>query len=206
MIKTLEKLGICRPSTYAPIISTIQSRSYVTKDEGRFSPTTVGYAVNTFLTKNFTTVVDYDFTAKMESNLDDVAEGELKWQEMMKEFYTPFEKKLESVEKTAERVKIETEKLGKKCPDCKEGELVIRIGRFGKFVSCSRFPECKYTDKFEDRIGMKCPDCGKGEVVIKTTKKRRKFYGCNRYPKCKFASWKKPGVLEDKDGEIKEKK
>ena len=193
LIKTLEKLGIGIPSTYAPIISTIQLRNYVEKEEKRFHPTTVGVAVNDFLVKNFEDVLDYSFTAQMEDDLDAVATGEKKWEEMMKDFYTPFEKKLDEVEESAKRVKIETEKLGKKCPDCKDGELVIRIGRFGKFISCSKFPECKYTDKYVEKIGMKCPECGKGDVIIKiTNKKRRKFFGCSAYPKCKWASWKKP--------------
>ncbi len=197
LIKMLEKLGIGRPSTYAPIISTIQTRSYVTKDEGKFFPTAVGVAVNSFITKNFPSIVDYDFTAGMEENLDEVARGNLIWKKMMAEFYGPFDKKLVDVEKNAERVKIEVEKLGKKCPTCKDGELVIRVGRFGKFISCSRFPDCKYTDKFVQKIGVKCPECKIGDVIIKTTAKRRKFYGCSRYPDCKFASWKKPGEKYD---------
>jgi DNA topoisomerase-1 len=192
LIKTLEKLGIGRPSTYAPIISTIQLRNYVEKDEGRFHPTKIGIAVNDFLIKNFEKVFDYGFTAQMEDDLDHVAHGEIKWQDMMGEFYKPFDKKLVTVEKKAKRVKIETEKLGKKCPDCEKGELVIRTGRFGKFISCSTFPDCKHTEKYQERIGMKCPDCEKGHVIVKTTRKRRKFYGCSRYPKCKYASWKKP--------------
>ena len=193
LIKTLEKLGIGRPSTYAPIITTIQLRQYVEKDEGKFKPTPVGVAVNEFLVKNFPDVFEYSFTAEMESNLDKVAEGEKDWQKMMKDFYNPFEKIMVKVEKQAKRVKIEAEKLNKKCPECKKGELVVRVGRFGKFISCSRFPDCKYTNKYEDRIGMKCPDCKTGNVIVKTTKKGRKFYGCSRYPKCKWASWRKPG-------------
>ena len=193
LIKTLEKLGIGRPSTYAPIISTIQERQYVEKDEGKFFPTPVGFAVNDFLIGNFPEVFEYSFTAEMEEGLDSVANGETEWQKMMKKFWGPFSKDLTSVEKKAKRVKIETEKLGKKCPTCKEGELVIRIGRFGKFISCSRFPECKHTEKFIDKVGMKCPECKKGEVVIKKTRKGRKFFGCSRYPDCEWASWKKPG-------------
>jgi len=193
LIKTLEKLGIGRPSTYAPIISTIQDRQYVEKKEKRFYTTPVGVAVTGFLLSNFPTVLDYQFTAEMENDLDRVAKGKREWREMMAEFYKPFDKKLISVEKNAKRVKIETEKLGKKCPDCKDGELVIRVGRFGKFVSCSKFPDCKHTDKYEERIGMKCPDCKKGHVIVKLTRRRRKFFGCSTYPKCKFASWKKPG-------------
>ncbi len=201
LIKTLEKLGIGRPSTYAPIISTIQDRQYVEKDEGRFTPTPVGVAVNDFLVGNFPEVFDYSFTAGMEDDLDKVANGDREWQKMMGEFWNPFSKKLETVEEKAKRVQIETEKLGRKCPTCKEGELVVRIGRFGKFVSCSRFPDCKHTEKFMDKFGMKCPDCKKGDVVIKKTGRGRKFYGCSRYPKCKWASWKKPGKKTDEEKE-----
>jgi len=183
LIKTLEKLGIGRPSTYAPIISTIQDRNYVEKEEGRFAPTVIGKAVNDFLLKHFPDVFNYSFTADMEKELDEIAEGN---------FWNPLEGKLETVQEKAERVKIETEKLGKKCPKCKEGELVIRVGRFGKFVSCERFPDCDFTDKYLDKTGMKCPECGKGDVIVKKTKKGRKFFGCSEYPKCKFASWKDP--------------
>jgi DNA topoisomerase-1 len=199
LIKMLEKLGIGRPSTYAPTISTIQIRNYVEKIDGRFHTTPVGIAVNDFLLKNFKSIFEYSFTKEMEDDLDNVARGKRKWANMMKEFYNPFEKKVESVEEKAKRVKIETEKLGKKCPTCKKGDLVIRIGRFGKFVSCSRFPECKHTDKYENRIGMKCLDCKKGNIVVKRTRKGRTFYGCSRYPECEFASWTKPeNITEEK--------
>jgi DNA topoisomerase-1 len=198
LIKTLEKLGIGRPSTYAPTITTIQIRNYVEKMERRFHPTKVGIAVNDFLIGNFENVFDYGFTAQMEDDLDGVAKGEIEWQKMMGEFYKPFDKKLVNVEKKAKRVKIATEKLGKKCPDCKKGELVIRTGRFGKFISCSTFPDCKHTEKYVEKIGMKCPDCKKGDIIIKPTRKGRKFFGCSRYPKCKWASWKKPTMEEEK--------
>lgn len=201
LIKTLEKMGIGRPSTYAPIISTIQQRKYVEKDEGRFSPTNVGIAVNDFLVKHFEKVVDYSFTAEMEDDLDRVADGKVKWQKVIKNFWDPFESKLEKVEEKAERVKIETEKLGKKCPKCKEGELVVRIGKFGKFISCSRFPDCDYTDKYLDKIGMKCPECEKGDVIVKKTKRGKKFYGCSRYPDCDWASWKNPKKDDEEKGE-----
>jgi DNA topoisomerase-1 len=199
LIKTLEKLGIGRPSTYAPIISTIKKRQYVEKKEGKFYPTPIGVAVNDFLTSNFDTIVDYSFTANMENNLDEVANGNLKWQKEIGTFYKPFEKKLKSVEKNAKRVKIEVEKLGKKCPECKDGELVIRTGRFGKFISCSRFPDCKYTAKYEERVGMKCPECKDGNVIVKTTQKGRKFFGCSRYPECNWASWTNPKLTKKKN-------
>ncbi|MCX6705405.1 MAG: type I DNA topoisomerase [Candidatus Woesebacteria bacterium] len=198
LIKTLEKLGIGRPSTYAPTISTIQIRNYVEKNEAKqFVPTTIGFAVNDFLISNFADTFDYQFTAKMEGELDDIANGSMKWEEPIKEFYKPFEKKLVDVEKNAKRVKIEVEKLGKKCPDCEKGELVIRTGRFGKFISCSLFPECKHTEKYLEKVGMKCPECKTGDVIVKKTGKGRKFFGCSRYPDCKYANWRNPKVSKE---------
>lgn len=192
LIKTLEKLGIGRPSTYAPIISTIQIRNYVEKEEGKFLPTPVGVAVNDFLVKNFPDVFDYRFTAEMEDDLDKVADGKSQWTQSLKKFWAPFSKKLESVTEHSKRVKIEVEKLGKKCPKCKKGELVVRIGRFGKFVSCSLFPKCDFTEKFVEKIGMKCPGCKKGDVIVKKTSKGKRFFGCSRFPDCKWASWRNP--------------
>jgi DNA topoisomerase I len=198
LIKTLEKLGIGRPSTYAPTISTIQVRAYVEKNDSRqFVPTNVGISVNDFLVTNFPDTFEYQFTALMEQELDDVAEGKLNWVKTIKDFWKPFEKKLVDVEKNSKRVKIETEKLGKKCPDCKDGELVVRTGRFGKFISCSNFPECKHTEKYLEKIGVVCPECGKGDVIVKKTGKGRKFFGCSLYPECKYASWKDPKKEEN---------
>jgi len=192
IIRTLEKLGIGRPSTYAPTISTIQMRNYVEKKERKFYSTPVGVAVNDFLLANFPDVFEYSFTAKMETDLDEIAEGKQEWEKLISEFWNPLGKKLKKVEKDAKRVKIETEKLGKKCTKCKKGELVIRIGRFGKFISCSRFPDCDYTEKYIEKVGMKCPECKKGDVIIRQTKKKRKFFGCSQYPDCRWASWRKP--------------
>lgn len=192
LIKMLEELGIGRPSTYAPIISTIQVRQYVDKNEGKFKPTPVGMAVSDFLMMYFPEIVDYSFTKEMEDDLDEIAKGENKWTDVMKTFWGPYEKKVEEVTKNSKRVKIETEKLGIKCPDCADGELVIRIGRFGKFISCSNFPECKHTEKYLEKIGMKCPKCNDGDVIVKKTSKGRKFFGCSRYPDCLYASWKNP--------------
>lgn len=207
LIKTLEKLGIGRPSTYAPTIHTIQVRKYIEKEDKKFFPTHIGEAVNTFLTTNFADVFEYQFTADMENDLDNIANGTAEWEKIIDNFFKPFNKKLESVGETAKRVKIETEKLDRKCPDCKEGQLVIRIGRFGKFVSCERFPDCKYTEKYLDKIDMKCPDCIKeglpadrqGDVIVKKTGKGRAFFGCSRYPDCKYASWKNPKLNKDGD-------
>ncbi len=198
LIKTLEEKGIGRPSTYASIISTITDRAYIERVDRRFAPTAVGIAVNDFLVKNFSTIDDIPFTAQMEDNLDDIANGEKKWEDMMKDFYTPFQKKLSEVEK-ADRVKIAVEETDEECPECKQGKLVIRYGRFGKFFSCSRFPDCKFTRQFVEETNLTCPKDGglpagrQGKVIIKKTRKGRKFYGCSNYPACNFAAWK----LED---------
>jgi len=199
LIKTLEKLGIGRPSTYAPTITTIQIRYYVEKIEGKFQPTPIGVAVNDFLIINFPDIFDYSFTAAMEDDLDNIANGSRKWTAMMQEFYSPFEKKLEGVEEKSKRVKIGVEKTGKICPSCGKGELVVRIGRFGKFISCSRFPDCKFKERYIEKIGVKCEECKKGDVIVRKTKTGRKFYGCSRYPKCKWASWRKPGRAENSE-------
>lgn len=191
IIKTLEEKGIGRPSTYATIISTIEARGYIEREESRFRPNPVGEAVNDFLVENFSTVDDIPFTANMEDELDLIADGKKEWIPVMKEFYEPFEKSLGLV-KDAKRVKIETEGTGEKCPTCKEGDVVVRSGRFGKFLSCSRFPECKYTAPFTQETDRLCPK-DSGKIVIKKTKKGRRFYGCSNYPNCDFAAWK----LED---------
>jgi len=191
LVSSLEKQGIGRPSTYAPIISTIIARMYVERDEGKFKPTSVGMATNEFLVKNYLDILSLPFTAEMEEDLDEIAQGKLDWKKMIKDFWKNFAAETKKIEKEAERVKIETEKTGEKCPECKEGDLVIREGRFGKFISCNRFPECKYSATLKEKVDFKCPECG-NEAVIKRTKKGRKFFGCSAYPKCKWASWKKP--------------
>jgi len=191
LVQSLEKQGIGRPSTYASIISTILSRQYVERDEGKYHPTALGVAVVEFLVKNFLNIVSLPFTAEMEEELDQVAMGKVNWKKMMRKFWDKFEGEVKSVEQTADRVKVAVEKTGEKCPDCKEGDLVIRLGRFGKFVSCDRFPDCKYTAQYKEAAGFMCPTCGK-EGVVRKTKTGRKFYGCSDYPNCKWAGWKKP--------------
>ena len=191
LVASLERQGIGRPSTYAPIISVIQLRQYVEREEGRFHPTSLGKAVTEFLVKNFGDIMSLPFTAKMELDLDEVAAGKMDWKKMMKMFWEKFEKEVKSVEGTAERVKVEVEKTGEKCPECKTGELVIRVGRFGKFISCDKFPDCKYTAQYQEAAGFNCPTCGKPGVVRKT-KTGRKFFGCSDYPNCKWAGWKRP--------------
>ena len=191
LVSSLEKQGIGRPSTYAPIISTILFRQYVEREEGKFKPTVLGQATNEFLVKNFEDILSLPFTAEMEEDLDKVSLGKKDWKEMMKLFWKKFEKELKLAESKGERIKVETEKTGEKCPECKEGDLVIRLGRFGKFISCDRFPDCKYTKPFQEIAGFKCPECG-AEGVVRKTKTGRKFYGCSKYPVCKWAGWKKP--------------
>jgi len=191
LVSSLEKQGIGRPSTYAPIISTIILRQYVERDEGKFKPTSLGLAANEFLVKNFEDILSLPFTAEMEEDLDEISLGKLAWKKMMSSFWKKFEKELKEAEKNGERVKVEAEKLDEKCPDCKEGNLVIRLGRFGKFISCDKFPDCKYTRQYKEDAGFKCPDCG-ADGVVRRTKTGRKFYGCSAYPKCKWAGWKKP--------------
>lgn len=199
LIKELEKRGIGRPSTYASIVSTLLTRRYVEKKDRRFFPTSVGLAVVDFLVKYFPNEMDYEFTASMEDKLDDVAKGDLEWQKMLSVFYGPFEKKVAEVSDKSERVGVEAEKTGQVCPECKQGEVVIREGRFGKFYSCDRFPDCKYTAKYIEYVeGVRCELCG-GRVVVKKTRFGKEFYGCENYPKCKWASWRKPGAKEEEE-------
>lgn len=192
LIKELEKRGIGRPSTYASIISTIQDRMYVVKEDKKFQPTAVGTAVNSFLVQHFDKVMAYDFTAQMEDDLDEIADGKKEWVKVVGNFWDPFEKKVKRVEKDAKRVAVPVEKTGKKCPECKEGELVIRTGRYGKFLSCSRFPDCEYKDQYVEYVpGRKCPEDG-GRIIERSTRRGSTFYGCENYPKCKWAIWKMP--------------
>ncbi len=194
LIKKLEELGIGRPSTYAPIISTIQDRFYVERIERKFIPTALGFAVCDFIVGYFPDIVDYAFTAQMEDELDEIANGTREWRPTIKEFYDPFEKKLLEVEKVAQKVKMELEKVDKKCPVCGK-DLVVRIGRFGKFLACSGFPECKHTEAIEELVNAKCPEDG-GDIVVRHTKRGKTFYGCKNWPGCKYASWTKPKGAE----------
>jgi DNA topoisomerase-1 len=199
LIKELEKKGIGRPSTYAAIISTILDRRYVEQKEKKFFPTSIGKAVVDFLMTNFPREMEYDFTAKMEDSLDDIANGKLPWMEMLGKFWGDFSRKLIKVEKESVRVGVPTESTGEKCPLCdtampagRQGEVVIRDGKFGKFLSCSRYPECAYKAPYILYVeGIVCEKCGK-RVVLKKTRTNRDFYGCEDYPNCTWASWKKP--------------
>jgi DNA topoisomerase-1 len=218
LIKELEKNGIGRPSTYAPIISVIQERNYIEKDEQkRFRPTEIGIVVNDLLVRHFPKIVDIKFTAEMEEDLDEIAQGQKKWVKVVREFYTPFEenlkKKYQEVSKLDYNSPATLPGKEKICPIC-GAPLVIRLGKFGKFYACSRFPKCKYTEPLkENTLGIKCPKCKEGEIVEKRTKKGKIFYGCSNWPKCDFALWDKPTgeicpkcgslLVETKKGQIK---
>lgn len=192
LIKELEKRGIGRPSTYAAIISTIQDRGYVVKEEKSFHPTAIGEAVVDFLVTNFGNIFAYEFTAKMETDLDLIAEGKKKWIPTVREFWDPLALQVKIVETTGERVKVSVESTGTKCPDCPDGEVVVRTGKFGKFLSCSTYPECKFTKPYVEYIaGAVCPTDG-GRVKVMKSRKGAKFFGCENYPSCKWAAWRLP--------------
>lgn len=244
LVKAMEERGIGRPSTYAPTIATIQDRDYVTKEGKALKPTEMGILVNDILVEHFPDIVDYDFTAEMERDLDRIEEGEKKWQPIIKEFYTPFIKNLEEKTKSLTKKELTEEAtdeicekcnspmviktgrygrflacsnypdckntrnlaeeskdengevvppttLDEKCPDCGAG-LVEKSGRYGKFIGCSNYPECKYIKKKEYGTGVTCPQCGTGEIVSRFSKARKQFYACNNYPKCKFVLWNRP--------------
>jgi len=189
LIKALEQRGIGRPSTYAPIISTIQERGYVYKENGKLCPDEIGLVVNDILAQHFPKIVDLDFTAQLEEELDEIARGEKRWVPVLKDFYTPFEETLSQAADRIERVNLAkpTEEI---CPDCGR-PMVLKTGRFGKFLSCSGYPDCKKAMTFVAKTGVSCPQCGK-ELIERTTKKRRVFYGCSGFPQCKFAVNRKP--------------
>jgi DNA topoisomerase-1 len=190
LVRTLEEYGIGRPSTYAPILGTIQQRGYVVRDQKRLMPTETGVLVNDLITEHFPEVVDYGFTAKMEEELDLIAEGKLKWVKSIREFYEPFEKQVKLAEEKMPDMNMGPEPIGRACPECGK-ELVIRYGRYGKFISCSGFPDCRHTEAWLEKIGVTCPKDG-GDIVSRKTRKGRTFYGCANYPNCDFTSWKLP--------------
>ena len=189
LIKMLEQWGIGRPSTYAPIISTIQERGYVTKTGGSFQPTELGIVVNDQLSRYFSDIVNIEFTAHMEDELDKIANENKDWVTVVQDFYIPFETSLQNASQLMEKVKLE-EPTDEICPECSK-PLVIKFGRFGKFIACSGYPECRYTKPFLVKVGVKCPQCG-GEIVEKRSRKKRTFYGCSNYPDCKFITNLKP--------------
>lgn len=192
LVKTLEEKDIGRPSTYAPIISTIIERQYVVKEEKKLLPTELGKSVADFLVEYFPDILNLPFTATLEGKLDSIANGEKPWVPVIRDFYEPFEKDLQHSYDMAEKVKVVEEQIEEKCPD-DGGQLVIKMGRYGKFIACTNFPNCKYTRQFHETINIPCPRC-KGDIVVKKTRKGKTFYGCSNYPTCTFAAWKKEDI------------
>ncbi|MBI5955766.1 MAG: topoisomerase DNA-binding C4 zinc finger domain-containing protein, partial [Chloroflexi bacterium] len=193
LIRALEEQGIGRPSTYAPILSTIQERGYVERAQGRkLLPTELGFIVNDQLVKHFPEIVDLGFTAQMEADLDRIASGEAQWVPVLKEFYQPFKATLDQAE--AQMGDIEPPKpepTGELCEKCGK-PMVIKRGRFGRFIACSGFPACRNSRSFTVGTGVKCPQCKEGELVEKLSRRTRVFYSCSRYPECKYALWNRP--------------
>ena len=198
LVKELETKGIGRPSTYSPIITTIIERRYIEKDKKQLVPTQLGEVVNTLLTENFTDIIDVTFTARVEDEFDEVAEGKEEWKQILREFYPPFEKELEKVDKELEHVKLEDEVSDVKCDKCGR-MMVVKMSRYGKFLACPGYPECKNIKPFVVTIDVPCPVCG-GQVQVRKTKRGKNYYICennkNTEESCKFISWDKPKVGE----------
>jgi len=190
LVKTLEELGIGRPSTYSSIITTLTARNYITKENKVFYPTELGSIVNEIVSENFDNIVDVDFTAKMEQGLDKVEDGEVYWKELLRDFYPGFNEKILEAEEKVGEVSIEDEKTDVICDLCGTN-MVIKFGKFGKFLACPNFPDCRNTKPFFEDAGTSCPVC-EGKVLIKKSKKGRKYFGCEHSPECEFISWNKP--------------
>lgn len=191
LVKTLEELGIGRPSTYAPTLDTIQKRGYVALDNKRFIPTELGEIVLNLIIEFFPEIINVEFTAKMEKELDSVEEGTIEWVRIIDSFYQDFAKRVEKAEAEMQEVEIEPEYAGVDCEECGH-PMVYKMGRYGKFMACSNFPDCRNTKPIVKDIGVKCPTCHEGNIVERKSKKRRIFYGCDRFPECEFVSWDKP--------------
>jgi len=191
LIKTLEQFGIGRPSTYAPIISTLRDREYIAKFNGSLKPSDLGMIVTDLMVQYFPEIVDVQFTARMENELDEIAEQKRQWVGAVQDFYVPFKVDLEKATTQMDRVKLPDEVVEETCPKCGK-PLAVKVGRFGKFLACTGYPECKFTKSFQIKTGVKCPKCGVGELVQKVNKKKKVFYGCSNYPNCDFATNYKP--------------
>jgi len=190
LVKTLEEEGIGRPSTYAPTLSTIESRDYVEKEGRYFKPTELGETVTELLTDYFPDVTDVEFTAGLEKRLDEIEKGNEDWKKILRDFYEPFYQRLEDARENMESVQIveETDEVCEKCGS----PMVVKYGRYGKFLACSSYPECKNTKPYLIKTGVDCPECEDGEIIERTSKKGRTFYGCSNYPDCNFMNWNKP--------------
>ena len=194
LVKTLEEIGVGRPSTYAPTLSTILARNYVVKENKLLCPTELGETVNDVMKEYFPNIVDINFTATMETDLDKVEDGEENWKDVLRSFYPDFSKTLEDATKKMEKVELKPEVTDVICEKCGRN-MVVKFGRFGKFLACPGYPECKNTKPFLEEAGVDCPLCG-GKVLIKKTKKGRKYYGCENHPECGFMTWNKPAVIK----------
>lgn len=190
LVRALEENGIGRPSTYAVTMGTLQARGYVVRENKKLIPTETGITVNELISEHFPNIVDLAFTANMEADLDRIASGEQEWTELMRGFYGPFAEQVQRAEELMPELKSDPEPIGRECPKCGQ-DLVIRWGRYGKFISCSGFPDCRYTEPWLEKIGINCPK-DSGDIVQRKTRKGRTFYGCSNYPECDFTSWKLP--------------
>jgi DNA topoisomerase-1 len=190
LVKALEEKGIGRPSTYAPIVETIQKRGYVVKEKKQFYPTELGVVVVNLLKDYFKDIIDVEFTASMEEKLDEVEEGDLVWSGVLRDFYEPFKITLSKAEKEIGHVEVAQEVTGELCEVCGRN-LVVKMGRYGKFLACPGFPQCRFTKPLLEPTGAGCPQC-EGELVLRRSKKGRAFYGCSRYPECEFTVWDRP--------------
>ena len=214
LIKVLEEKGIGRPSTYVATIETLTFRNYICRENKQFYPTEIGILVNSLLVEYFSSIINSEFTADMELKLDAIEEGKIQWKEVIADFYSIFEKLLDKAENEIAKVTIEDEVSDEICEKCGK-PFLIKMGRYGKFLACSSFPECKNAKPFLEKIDINCPKCGKGEIVVRRSKKGRVFYGCNLYPECDFISWQKPigkkcpqchnGYLVEKNSKNKQK-
>ncbi len=206
LVKTLEKEGIGRPSTYAPTISTIVDREYVEREGNKLVPTDLGFTVNDLLVEYFPDVTDVEFTARIEQKLDLIEDGEIEWRTLLDDFYAPFQEKLENAKENMEKIEY-VEETGETCEKC-GGDMVVKYGRYGKFVACSNYPDCKNTKPYLDSTGVECPECGEGELVKRKSKKKgKKFFGCSTYPDCEYMLWDKPisQPCPECDGQLVEK-
>ena len=192
LVKTLEELGIGRPSTYAPTITTLLGRRYVVKENKNLYMTELGEVVNNMMKKAFPSIVDVNFTANMEALLDRVEEGTVSWKTVVSNFYPDLDEAVKAAEKELEQVKIEDEVTDVICENCGRN-MVVKYGPHGKFLACPGFPDCRNTKPYLEKIGVACPKCGK-DVMIRKTKKGRRYYGCENNPECDFMSWQKPSV------------
>ncbi|MBC1228848.1 type I DNA topoisomerase [Listeria booriae] len=191
LVKTLEEIGIGRPSTYSPTLDTIQRRNYVSLDNKRFVPTELGEIVHELIRDYFPEILDVQFTANMEAELDEVEHGDMQWVKVIDQFYQGFEKNVERADKEMEKIEIKDEPAGIDCDLC-GAPMVFKMGKYGKFLACSRFPDCRNTKPIVKEIGVTCPKCNEGQVIERKSKKKRIFYGCDRYPACDYVSWDKP--------------